>query len=75
VSHPEVLKTYVNHPDSTYMRERARLTRVDRMIRHAEVRAQVSRVALRSDLPIAERVRLGILPWRSLLPRAVSRFV
>jgi len=65
VSVPKVLKTYLSHPDSTYVRERGRLNRFDRMLRHIEIRLTLTWIAMRCHLKLREKLPLAAQPWVS----------
>lgn len=65
VSVPKILKTYVSHPDSAYVKERKLLKRFDRMFRHLEIRATLSWIAMQSHLKLREKMPLMVQPWMS----------
>jgi glycosyltransferase involved in cell wall biosynthesis len=70
----EPLKTYVVHGESAYAREMITLGRFDELVRHSELRAEITATALRAPLPIGERLRLATYPWRSYGRRVASYF-
>lgn len=69
LSIPQTLKTYVVHEESTYMRERKKITIGDRIYRDIEQRVVLSRIALGAPLPWSERMSLAIYPWISAILR------
>jgi glycosyltransferase involved in cell wall biosynthesis len=67
VSIPSVLKTYRSHARSEYVMEHAKVRSVDNIIRNTELRMNITRIALRSQLPLTDRLALGLHPWPSSL--------
>jgi glycosyltransferase involved in cell wall biosynthesis len=65
VSVPKILKTYVSHADSAYVKERKLLKRFDRMFRHLEIRTTLSWIAMQSHLKLREKMPLVVQPWMS----------
>jgi glycosyltransferase involved in cell wall biosynthesis len=65
VSVPKILKTYVSHPGSMYVKERKTLNRFDRMVRHIEIRLTLTCIAMQSRLKLREKIPLAIQPWVS----------
>ena len=64
---PKLLKTYVSHSNSVYAKERMQLNCVDRMVRHIEVRMNLTWIAIQSHLRLREKMILGCYPWIGFL--------
>jgi glycosyltransferase domain-containing protein len=65
VSLPKLLKAYVSHSKSVYVKERAQLNCLDRMVRHIEIRVALTSIALQSGLKLRDKMVLGLWPWLS----------
>jgi glycosyltransferase involved in cell wall biosynthesis len=65
VSVPRILKTYVSHPGSMYVKERGMLNRFDRMLRHIEIRLTLTWIAMRCHLKLRKKLPLAVQPWVS----------
>lgn len=70
----EPLKTYVVHGEQYNVRETKALGRFDELVRHSELRAEITAMALLAPLPVSERLRLATYPWRSYGRRVASYF-
>jgi glycosyltransferase domain-containing protein len=67
VSLPKILKTYISHSGSMYIKERGQLNCIDRMVRHIEIRVALTWIAIQSGLKLRDRMVLGFWPWMSCL--------
>jgi glycosyltransferase domain-containing protein len=67
VSLPKILKTYISHSESMYVKERGQLNWFDRMVRHIEIRVALTWIAIQSGLKLRDRMVLGFWPWMSCL--------